>query len=323
MNALAAELADERVAAIARAAARPATVAVGGRPGVGAPTVAAALTSAGLPVSSSAEAWAAADVAVRVIADAPKPEDRAALAAAAGRRLAVLNKADLSGHGPGGPVAVAHRRAAAFAATLGVPAVPLIAHLATAAIDDALVGALRALARTPVDAGTADDFLAAPHPVPAEVRQRLLATLDLIGIAHGSQLVHDRPAVDAAGLTAHLRHASGVGVVAGEVAAALADASYRRVAAGVSALTRLAATSPPAPARRLTAFLTGDELIFVRMHAAAAALGTDASPPVDWLRLAVRWRRAGRGPVSARAAACAADLSRGALRMWDRSGRPS
>jgi len=50
--------------------------------------------------------------------------------------VTVLNKADLSGLGDGGPLARADRRAAACRALTGVPTVPMIALLAAAELDD-------------------------------------------------------------------------------------------------------------------------------------------------------------------------------------------
>nr|MDT0523058.1 hypothetical protein [Streptomyces sp. DSM 41633] len=75
------------------------------------------------------------DVAVLVIAEVLKPEDEALLAelTGAGRpAIVVLNKADLAGSGPGGPVATAHRRASRLQKPAGVPVVPMVALLALA-----------------------------------------------------------------------------------------------------------------------------------------------------------------------------------------------
>ena len=78
-----------------------------GRDGVGRGTVAAALRRRG----DSSSRRRAADVRVLVVAEALKPEDRAMIAARS-PTLVVLNKADLTGFGAGGPIAVADRRAA-------------------------------------------------------------------------------------------------------------------------------------------------------------------------------------------------------------------
>jgi hypothetical protein len=50
--------------------------------------------------------------------------------------VAVLNKADMTGLGDGGPSARAYRRPADYRALTGVPTVPMVALLATADLDD-------------------------------------------------------------------------------------------------------------------------------------------------------------------------------------------
>ena len=95
-----------------------------GRHGVGRGTVAAALAASGVTVTPDAPA---ADVHVLVIAEALKPEDHARLADADRPIVIVLNKADLTGLGAGGPLARAHRRAADCRALTGVPTVPMVA----------------------------------------------------------------------------------------------------------------------------------------------------------------------------------------------------
>src|SRR5215510_9353852 len=119
---------------VARAAA-PLRVAVLGRDGVG------------------------ADVHVLVIAEGLKPEDRALLAAAGRPTVTVLNKADLSGLGDGGPLPRAHRRAADCRAVTGVPTVPMVAVLATADLDDEMLRALRVLLAEPADLTSTDAFV--------------------------------------------------------------------------------------------------------------------------------------------------------------------
>src|SRR6202008_338176 len=100
---------------ISRVAA-PLRIAVLGRDGVGRGTVRAALARAGVTVTSDVTI---ADVNVLVIAEALKPEDRGHLAAADRPIVTLLNKADLSGLGHGGPLARADRRAAACRALTG------------------------------------------------------------------------------------------------------------------------------------------------------------------------------------------------------------
>ena len=93
-----------------------------------------------------------ADVDVVVIAEVLKPEDRAVLAGSDAKpTLLCLNKADLTGYGAGGPMALAHRHAAHYRALTGVPTVPTVGLLATAVLDDELVCALRILTTEPAD----------------------------------------------------------------------------------------------------------------------------------------------------------------------------
>jgi len=109
---------DPRCIAIARRLATPLRVAVSGRRGVGRSTVAHALAQAGnLRGTITLTISSAADVDLYVLADAVKPEDRAAIAAATRPLLAVLNKADLiatteSGCHPHGPTTAASSPAA-------------------------------------------------------------------------------------------------------------------------------------------------------------------------------------------------------------------
>ena len=100
-----------------------------------------------------------------------------------GRPSTVLNKADLTGLGDGGPLTRAHRRAADCRALTGVPTVPMVALLATADLDDELMSALRALVTEPADLTSTDAFVRTGHPLRPELRRRLLATLDRFGIA--------------------------------------------------------------------------------------------------------------------------------------------
>ena len=160
--------------------AAPLRIAVLGRDGVGRGTVAAALTASGVTVTPDATA---ADVHVLVIAEALKPEDHARLAAADRPIVTVLNKADLTGLGDGGPLTRAHRRAADCRALTGVPTVPMVALLATADLDDELMSALRVLVTEPADLTSTDAFVCTGHSLRPELRRRLLATLDRFGIA--------------------------------------------------------------------------------------------------------------------------------------------
>ena len=159
---------DARIAALIAHVDGPLRIAVRGRGGVGRGTVAAALAGVGLTV---VDRDATADVDVVVVAEALKPEDRALIGD--GPTLVVLNKADLSGFGAGGPIAVADRRAADYHTLTGASTVPMVALLAAAALDDELIGALLVLTAEPADLTSTDGFLSGQHSLPRAVRARL------------------------------------------------------------------------------------------------------------------------------------------------------
>lgn len=300
-----------------RRLAAPIRVAVCGRPGVGGRTVAAALTGAGAAV---VPAGSDADVDVLVIAEAPKPEDLATVDPQRRPVVVVLNKSDLSGPGPGGPLATAHRRAARCHTVTGLPTVPMVALLADPPLTDDLVAALRTLVTEPADLTSTDGFVRCAHSLPAETRARLLATLDRFGIAH-AVLALDRGATVPA-LAGHLRQLSQVDRVLTHVHAAAAPLRYRRLRRAIREVQAVAALSGD---QRLAEVLTADDTVLAVMTAAvdvveAAGARVDrADDPAAHLRRAVRWRRYGQGPVNALHRACAADISRGSLRLLGRS----
>ncbi|MCV7281636.1 hypothetical protein H7J88_18545 [Mycolicibacterium flavescens] len=299
---------------IVRRLSAPTRVAVHGRAGVGRRTVAAALTGAGVAVVPDC-----ADVDVLVIAEAPKPEDLGFLDADR-PAVVVLNKSDLSGYGPGGPLAIAQRRAARYRTVTGLPTVPMVALLASATPTDDLVAALRVLITEPADLTSTDGFVSGAHPLPAETRARLLAELDRFGIAHAVLALERGATVPA--LTAHLRDLSQVARVVDLVQAAAAPLRYRRLRRAISEVRAVAAQSGD---ETLAGLLRADETVLSVMTAAvdvveAAGAEVDrADDPEGHLRRAVRWRRYGQGPVNALHRACAADISRGSLRLLARA----
>jgi hypothetical protein len=305
-----------RFARIIDRIAAPLRVAVLGRDGVGRGTVAAALTASGVAVVSDP---ATADVHVVVIAEALKPEDRARLVAADRPTVAVLNKADLAGLGDGGPLPRAHRRAAACRSLTGVPTVPMVALLATAALDDELTSALRALVTEPADLTSTDAFARTGHSVRPELRQRLLATLDRFGIACAVLTLAE--GADDATVSTALRRASQVDRVVAHIEAAGAAVRYRRLQ---SAITELRALAVESDDERLTEFLSTDQTVLVVMAAAVdvvEAAGVEVDRGDDTaahVRRAVHWRRYSRGPVSALHRSCGADIARGSLRLLGR-----
>jgi hypothetical protein len=289
-----------------------------GRSGVGRSTVAAALATAGVAVTPDLEA---ADVHVLVIAETLKPEDRALLAAADRPMLTVLNKADLTGLGDGGPLLRAHRRAAHCGALTGVPTVPMVGLLATAELDDELMWALRAIVVEPADLTSTDGFVSCRHSLPGDLRRRLLVALDRFGVAR-AVLALDEGA-DVATVSAVLRRASQVDRVVAHVEAAAAPVRYRRLQAAITELRSLAVQSGDDELHR---FLSADATVLAVMSAAVdvvEAAGVDVDrgdEPAAHLRRAVHWRRYSRGPVSALHGRCGADIARGSLRLLGEVG---
>jgi hypothetical protein len=255
-----------------------------------------------------------------VIAETLKPEDLAMLGAFDGPILTVLNKADLGGLTNGGPLALAHRRAADFRALTGVPTVPMVALLAIAELDDELIGALRTLVTEPADLTSADAFVHSEHSLSHAVRRRLLETIDRFGVAHAVLALGE--GAHAAALPALLRGASLVDRVVEHLDAVGAPARYRRVR---SAVTELRVTAIQSGDSRLAEFLSADETVLAMMAAAvdvveAAGLSVDrGDDPSSHLRRAAHWRRYSRGPVDALHRSCGADIARGSLRLLGRT----
>jgi hypothetical protein len=334
--------ADVRVTAIAERAAAPLRVAVRGRRGVGRSTVARALdragTASGIVVSPPGCAADRSpdldvDVIVYVTTEVIKPEDADAIAAARRPVVAVLNKADLAGSlsGRGGdePIAAARARCANLSALVGVPVEPMIGLLAVAALDDldeTLWDALRELAAHPGGSvsldGSFDGFLAANNPVPADVRLRLLDTLDLFGTALG--IAAARQGRTAAQARALLRRMSCLDAVIDKVSLVGAELRYQRVLDAVADLEALAVTD-----ERIGGFLSRDDTVIARMAAAvdlAEAAGLEVGPvfadrddPAAHLPRAARWQRYSRGSASEVHRACGADIARGSLRLWSQT----
>lgn len=300
---------DPRLARISRRVSAELPVAVHGRRGVGVSTVARALAEAGTAVSDTG------DIAVLVIAEVLKPEDLAALADL--RRggtpaLIVLNKADLAGSGPGGPVATAHRRADQLRRVAGVPVVPMVGLLAGTGPAPHLVPALRELAAEPADLTSPDAFLRSSHRVPVDVRAELLATLDRFGIAHAALALSRGTGAD--GLPALLRRLSEIDQVLAALDSVAAPLRYLRVR---RALAEIRALGGVAAGR----FLAADDTVLAVMSAAVDVVQSDGlvvdrgADPGAHLRRARYWRHYSRGPVNALHRSCGADIARGSLRL--------
>lgn len=311
----AARTADPELPALADAVAAPLRIDVRGRRGVGGRRVVAALRADGHLIGpAGASGTSGADVRLYVLAEVCKPEDRRALAD--GADLIVLNKSDLAGLADGGPMRRARRHAAGLSAAVGIPVVPFVAPAALAAadpavLDDDLLAALRTLVTAPAQWTSADDFVTAPHPVPAAERRRLLAALELFGVAHAVVALREAPEATPADLRALLAAASGLTELRAAIMAAGAEARYRRVVAACDTLTVRATTDPA-----IAELLAGDDVALARMGAArevVAAAGADA-PHGTGLRTALHWRRYAAGPVSPLHRDCGLDIARGTLR---------
>lgn len=286
----------------------PLRIGVRGRPGAGVRTVVRALQAAGMTVCApDAAPNVAPELEVRVVVETFTAEDLAALSG--GRpTVVVLNKADLIGFTGAGPMVAAVSRCRELRRRTGLPVVPLSALVALAALDpvgldDGLIDPLRALAGGPAQ-------LSAP------VRGRLLTRLDLFGIATAVAALRD--GADRIAVRAALRRVSGVDTVCAEIDRAAAPVRYRRMRAVLTELTGMSAG--PAGAR-LAQFLAGDDVVLARMAAAAEVLAAAGMPiprAGDPLRMAIDWQRYSASPVSELHRWCGLDLSRGALRLWDR-----
>lgn len=301
------------VARLARRITAPLRVKVAGRRGVGAPTVGAALARAGLAVVD-----AGADLDIRVIAEVAKPEDLREKPT-----LVVLNKADLSGFGPGGPMAAAQRRCTAVAALADAPAEPMVALLALdhSGLAGELLDALRVLVDEPADLRCPDAFLACEHSLSHAVRTQLLDRLDLFGIAHAVITLRGDGAAGASDVGAALRAVSRIDDVVARIDGLGAAARYRRVAGAVDQLQTLAVTDVA-----VATFLAADQTVLARMTAAVEVveeMGIPVDPsdqPTAHLHRAVHWRRYGAAPLAALHRACAADIARGSLRLLAAAG---
>jgi hypothetical protein len=314
---------------IADRLAAPLRVAVSGRRGAGRSTVERALVRAGglrgtIAVTTSREA----DVGVYVISEVVKPEDRDAITGAGRPILVVLNKADLiattqPGLHPHGPTRAARTRCAQLSAHIGLPIEPVVGVLAVAAlddlVDDTLWASLQVLATRPVDLSSAESFLTAEHPVAAELRRRLLDTLDLFGVARALAAI--RCGANRAQTCAVLRRLSCIDDVVDKIGSVGAQVRYQRVLDAVAELQTLAVAD-----RRLGEFLSCDDTVVARMASAvdvveAAGLKVDRCQDAGaHLRRAMGWQRYSRGPVAGLHRACGADITRGSLRLWSRVG---
>ena len=297
-------LASPALAQLAGDLDAPLRVGVRGRPGAGVRTVVRALQAAGMTVCAPG---LAPELEVRVVVETVTAEDTAALSGGA-PAVVVLNKADLIGFTGAGPMVGAVVRCRELRQRTGLPVAPMAALVAVAGLDpvgldEDVLDPLRTLA-------------AGPARLSARVRGRLLARLDLFGIANAVAAL--RNGADRAAVRTALRRVSGVDAVCAEIDRAAAPVRYRRIASVLTELTGMAAGPGGA---RLAEFLAGDDVVLARMAAAAEVLGAAGMPvsrAADSLRMAIGWQRYAEGPVSELHRSCGLDLTRGALRLWDR-----
>jgi hypothetical protein len=300
---------------------RPVRVAVAGRAGVGRGSVTAALRQRGIAIVPFGGGGEGFDVCVVVIAETVKPEEIAMARSAGSPVLIVLTKADLSGSGPGGPMAVARRRAVAVGRHVGgVRAVAMVGPLAAleqaGELDGDLVTALRRFVTEPPNLTSVDAFVDDPHPVDRDVRTRLLELLDRFGIAHAVLALADGCAVSR--LPSHLARVGNLDEVLAALDAVAAPVRYRHVRDAVAELRSVAAQFND---DALADLLAHDVTVLAMMSAAvdvveAAGLSVDrGDSEAAHLARAVQWARYGRGPLNALHRRCSADIVRGSLRL--------
>ncbi|TRW88059.1 hypothetical protein FK535_05380 [Mycolicibacterium sp. 018/SC-01/001] len=313
---MAAEGADPEVSAVERLLRAPVSVAVRGRAGVGRGTVARAL---GVRVGPDPPIpGATADVDVLVVAEAATDDDRATVTDST---VVVLNKADLGGAAAGGPLGAAQAAAARIAARLRVPVVPMVALLADVHIADDDLVALRTLVRTPADVSSVDTFVTCAHPVPAGVRGELIDRLDRFGLAHAILAVAEGAGPDE--VAARLRALSGADPARAMLHRAAAAVRYRRCVRAVHAVRVLAADRGD---ERLAERLDGDDVVLAVMTAAVdvvevSGAAVDRGDDIGaHTRRAVRFHHLSRGPLDALHRRCAADITRGSLRLLEARG---
>lgn len=306
---------DPRLAKISARVSAPVAVSVRGRRGVGVTTVAEALAANGVAVRDEV-----GELAVLVTAEVLKPEDAAivdGLRARGADVLIVLNKADLAGSAPDGPIAAAHDRAHRLRELAGLPVVPAIGLLGRVELSPHHVAALRELAATPADLTSTDAFLCRPHPVDAATRGELLRRLDRFGVVHACRELSRNPGCGAEDLCAELRRLSGIDRVLAGLDALAAPLRYRRIERAVAELQAVGGES-------VGRFLAADATVLAVMAAAIDVVQADglAVPPPETargrdanVRRARYWWRYSRGPVDALHRSCAAAIARGSLRL--------
>jgi hypothetical protein len=162
-------------------------------------------------------------------------------------------------------------------------------------------------------------MLAAQRPTPAQLRRRLVETLDVFGVAQAVAAISRGATRTETGTL--LRRLSCIDEVVDKIEALGAQVHYQRVLDAVADLEVLAVTD-----RRVGAFLSRDDTVVARMMAAvdvveAVGMTVDrGDSAAAHLHRAVAWHRYRREPVPGVHRACGADIVRGSLRLWSRAG---
>jgi hypothetical protein len=237
--------------------------------------------------------------------------------------VVVLTKADLTSSAGGGPLEAARAHCARLSALAGATVEPMVGLLAVAAVDglllDDLWAALQRLVAHPADLGSADAFLAGAHPIPRAERQRLVDTLDMFGLTLVAAAA--RRGKSLSQVRTLLRSASGLDTVVERIGVAAAEVRYGRVLDAFDELQAMAVSD-----QRISDFLRRDDTVLARMAAAMDVVDA-AGLPVEscdgrtaQLRRAVKWHRHSRRPGPGLHRRCAADITRGSLRLWSQAG---
>ncbi|MEV0945276.1 hypothetical protein [Rhodococcus sp. NPDC049939] len=297
----------------ATASRAPIRVLTAGRAGVGRSTVAAALTatvstdvlieeSDPVDVPDAPDPTLDADLVVYVLVESVRDADREAVRSLdPARVLFVLNKSDTLGESrsPEDVWSAAVARASDCAATVGLPTLPLIGSLA-------VIG----------EPSDADLAVLRTSPGDLEVRWGVHA------VACAKVAIEANPELDADGIDAVLRDASGIGSVTTAVADLVDGIRARRAAELLEAL-RAPSMRNSSARGVLEKYLAGDEAI--ALAAEAARLHLRVRPPVahdrprtadDALRCADWWRAQLAQQSTPRQRRAIVDVRRHYIRLW-------
>ncbi|WP_072688970.1 hypothetical protein [Rhodococcus marinonascens] len=291
----------------------PIRVQTTGRAGVGRSTVAAALTASeitgavieesdAVDVPDAPDPTLDGDVVVYVLVESLRDADREAVRTLdSARVLVVLNKSDTVGESRAPDVvwSSAVARAADCAADCGFATLPLIGSLAITAVPS-------------------DSDLAVLLTCPGDLEGRWGA----YGVACAGVAVAANPELDAAGLGALLRDASGSGAMSAAVTDRVERIRAQR-AEGLLRALRSPAVRSGSARDVLEKYLAGDDAVALGAEAARLHLGDWASDAPglpqtadDAVRCADWWRAQLSGQLSARQRRAVVEIRRHYIRLW-------